>query len=249
MSRYCMACTPLRGSLRRLTSLEVTIDEQNDEFEELVEDVPLSHLPWVSDQVAQLPALRALCIQYDGDSLLAVLQTLAALSAVTSLRRLKLTRADLAGADWGAAPFCALTALCLCSCHAPHAMAALAPRTQLLRLRLSNDQLVPGDVSTFVQQLGRALAGAPAPSLDLDLSSEYQVVTDFVLEELLGAAERLGLRHLRVPLKTIRGATRGESAVGAVAAFNKRWRRQRKCVCGYQRTAIARDACCVQQQR
>ena len=220
--------------LRRLTSLEVTIDQLNDDHAEIVGDVRVSHLPWLSGQVAQLSGLRALCIHYHGDPFLAVLPTLAALSAVAGLRRLELRHADLTGADWGAVPLCALTALCLSSCHAPLAMAALASRTELLRLQLFNNGLQPGDVSTFVQRRGHALAGAPAPSpyVDLDLSGEPEAVTDAVLEELLGAAERLGLRCVHVPHDAIRKVTRAESAVGAVAAFNKRWGRQRKCVYG-----------------
>ena len=130
-------------------------------------------------------------------------------------------------------PLCALTAVCLHNCRAPHAMSALALRTKLRRLQLHECDFLPSDVSAFVLHLGHALAGAAAtsPYLDLALSGEPEPVPDAVLEELLGAAERLGLRCVRVSREMARGALRGESAMGAVAAFNKRWGRQRKCIC------------------
>ena len=222
--------------LRGLTLLDVTIERSDDDAaEERIDDVPVAHLSWLSGQVARLPALRALCINFDNDDLrLAALPPPAALSAVTGLRRLDLSNADLTGVDWDAMTLCALTALCLWNCRALHAMLAVAQRTELRRLKLHTCAVLPSDVSAFVQQRGRVLECMllPPPHLDLDLSGEYRAVTDAVLEELLGAAERLGLRRVRVAHTTASRATstRGQSAMNAVAAFNKRWGRLRKCI-------------------
>ena len=158
--------------LRGLTSLDVTFEHLGDFAEELVDDVEVIQLPWLSSQIAQLSALCAIRIASTKDvPHLAALPTLVTLSVATGLRRLEMIWVDLRGAEWGAMPLCALTALLLCCCHAPHAMSSLAPRTKLSYLRLRNCDVVPDDVSAFVQLRGRALAGAPVPRphLELDL--------------------------------------------------------------------------------
>ena len=221
--------------LRGLTSLDVTVERSDDGFEDYDGDMQRVPVPWLSGQVAQLSSLRTLRISSVGDlnyePPLAVLPTLAALSAVTGLCRLELTNADLPDADWEAMPLCSLTALCLCYCHAPHAMSALAPRTNLRHLQLRGCGVQPSEVPAFMQQRQHALVGGPvpAPHLDLDLSGEFQPVTNAVLLKLLNAAELLNLWHVRVPSTLPQGAEWSKSAVDAVVAFNSRWGRQRKC--------------------
>ena len=213
------------AQLRRVASLDMILQLHADE---IVDGRQVARPPWLSGQLAQLSALRTLGITGDDPNVkLAILPTLAALSATTSLRQLVLDTADLGGVDLGVIPLCSLTALSLQNCHAAHAMSEVAPLTELRKLQLNGCSVTPGDVSAFVQRRGRALASAPTPlpHLDLDLRGESLDGTE--LEELLGAAEPLGLRYLRA----WHVESADESALAALSAFNMRWAGQRKCIC------------------
>ena len=91
--------------------------------------------------------MRADLIDYE---CLAVQPMLAALSAVTDLKRLELTCADVRGVAWGEAPLCALISLCLHICAARHLLPALAQLTYLRSLAVSGGGVASTDVSTFV---------------------------------------------------------------------------------------------------
>ena len=220
----CVTCSevniwpePPAAALRLLTSLDFTIEEHYEDEELDIDMGYVASIPRLGGQISQLSALRALSISsnFDGAVYFAARPMLEALPAVPELRRLELSGAAVEGVDWGIAPLCALTVLCLRGCHAPDLLPALAQLRELRELVLQKIatapdqyQLATVDVVNFVRRRVQLLATTdrPRPALDVDIDSYDDTVSFAALKEMLSSVEETGLRTIRVPRMSCDGA-------------------------------------------